>query len=254
MNRSILCACVLVLGGFARAEDDPKALIAKAIKAHGGSEKLAAIKAEEFKYRCKSHFGKTVHDQTVHSQYEGAERWHEVSVSMVMEKPQRITTIVDGNTGRLETLINDQQLGYKVDEVWVAEQRERMFSRWVTTLQPFLNKEIDFKLTALGEKKVKNRTLIGVKVSRAPHRDVALYFDTVDGLLALVEYTVVHVSGKNDKDAKTEKYTLHLSNYKAYSGVMQATKQLLETERDYRREMELTEYKTLDKLDDLLKR
>jgi hypothetical protein len=63
---------------------------------------------------------------------------------------------------------------------------ETKYADQVTLMTPLLDDK-KFQLSALGEKKVQNRPVIGVKVSATGHRDIELYFDKETGLLAKVK-------------------------------------------------------------------
>ena len=49
MRKVLGCALALVVAVGARAAEEPAAIVEKAIKAHGGKEKLAKVKAEQWK-------------------------------------------------------------------------------------------------------------------------------------------------------------------------------------------------------------
>src|SRR5439155_23443093 len=131
--------------------------------------------------------------------------------------------------GLLATKIGGQSLGYRVDDAWIAEEKEQNYSRWITSLQPLARQDTNFKLAALGESKIDDKPAVGLRVSSKEHRDVELFFDKKDGTLLKAAYTVKHVSVKNDpnKPAPDVKQEVFYSHYKDFDGIKKATKVLI---------------------------
>ncbi len=64
-----------------------------------------------------------------------------------------------------------------MDKENVDEQKEQLFADWTAFINPVALKTDAFKLAPLGETKVEDRTLVGVRASAKGRRDMNLYFD-----------------------------------------------------------------------------
>src|SRR5260370_37015563 len=95
ITSTLLPALFLLSAGVTRADDDPKAIVEKAIKAHGGAEKLMKYKASRMK-------GKGKVDTPV-----GELEFTQESASMLPDKIKEISEFeVMGQKVRTVTLIN----------------------------------------------------------------------------------------------------------------------------------------------------
>lgn len=257
--RSVLGVSLLFcLVSISRADEaaEVRAILAKAVKAHGGADKLAAVKAETWKTKGTTQSqGGQVYEQTIEWFVEGAAKARQVKVTDVAGKPQTIIRFINGDEGFIKTIIGEQTLGYLVGAPWVAEEKEQNYSRWITSLQPFARQDKGFTLAALGEFTFDGKPVVGIRVSGKEHRDVKLFFDKKEGLLLMAEFPVKHVSttgGGNEPEVKQEVF---YSDYKDFEGIKKPRKVIVKFDGRLYTEGELTEYKRLDKLeDDLFRR
>ena len=113
----------------------------------------------------------------------------------------------------------------------------------VQTLVPLLRDKA-YRLHALGEMKVGGRPAVGVRVESRGHKDVNLYFDKKTGLLAKVERRALDDAGK---EVTEESFC---SGYKDVGGVKLPMKVVVQHDGKKFLEMEFSEYRFLDKLDD----
>jgi hypothetical protein len=121
--------------------------------------------------------------------------------------------------------------------------KEELHAQQVETLVPLL-KDKAYKLHALGEAKVGGRPAVGVRVESKGHKDVNLYFDKKTGLLVKSERRAL-----DDAEKEVTEETFY-SNYKDVSGVKVPMKVVVHHDGKKHLEMEMTEYRFLDKLDD----
>lgn len=255
--RTMFSAVVLcIFASISRADEatELRAILDKALQAHGGAEKLAAITAETWKTKDVAHFKDQNFTSVTEWFVEGAARARKVTDTDVMGNSQRMVRALDGDKGLVATTIGAQSLGYRVDDVWIAEEKEQNYSRWIASLQPLARHDKSFNLAALGESKIDGRAAIGLRVSSQEHRDVELFFDKKDGTLVRAAYTVKHVGVQNDpnRPAPEVKEEVYYSHYKDFDGIKKATKVLIKFDGTLKTESELTEYKRLDKLEDNL--
>jgi hypothetical protein len=237
MSKSV-CAGVafgllLVLTGAGQADDkDCRAIIEKAIKATGGEKELAKYQAMTFKEK-GTYYG------------EGTPQPYTGKYAIVlpdrfrMEIEGAFTLVLDGNKGWISHGGQTQDL----NKEQLAEQKESQYAGWVSTLLPLV-KDKSFQLTPLGESKVGDRTVVGIKISHPGHQDVQVYFDKDSGVLAK---TIYHA--KNWRTGKETEMASTYGDYKPFDGVKFPTK--MDTKRDGKQyvEAQVEDVKPLEKPD-----
>jgi hypothetical protein len=240
--RRIVCltaALAVLAAGAARAEEktDSKAVIAKAIKAVGGEEKVAKQKAETFKGKGK-----------FYGMGDGIDYTGEWSV----QQPDKMRVEIKAGDFTFVRVINGDKAWAKfgdntqeADKDAVKEAKENMYAERVATLIPLV-KDKGFEFAALGEVKVGDKPAVGVRVSQKGHRDVNLFFDKDSGLLVKSE-TVV----KDEMDGGKEKTQETLfSDYKEFGGVKHPTNLTINRDGNKYVTLEISEMEPKDKIDD----
>jgi len=221
-----------------QADDkEAQALVAKAIKAHGGADALAKFTGSVAKFKGKFHGMGAAIDMTGEISSQGADKLKvDVSVEAGGQTFQ-IVTVFDGDKGWIRVGNNTMAL----DKDQIAETREQAHAGWVATLTPLTGK--GFTLATTGELVVKEKPALGVKVSAKGRRDVMLYFDKQTGMLVKYES---HVKDEGTGQEVTEE--AFVSAYKEVQGTKQAMK--FTTKRDGKLyvEGEVTDYQLVDKL------
>jgi hypothetical protein len=187
LDRILWSLGLLVLAGAAPAQDDPRALVKKAVKALGGEELLARRGASHT--RLKGSFvglgaaaapgGVRVSGETWTQP--GSQRMT-LTIEVAGEKTTLVRALHDGkgweqNLGTVKAMPADE----------LAEAMESAHVERVLSLLPLL-KDRSFTLKALGRTKVNGTELDGLKVSAAGYRDVTLYFDPATGHVRRAEY------------------------------------------------------------------
>jgi hypothetical protein len=183
----LAAALVPGLAGAAVAQDDPRPIIEKAVKALGGEELLARPCASHT--RVKSSFIGLPGSTTIPGIDFSGEVWSQAGsqrVSLVISLGDQKTTmmrVVHEGKGW-------QQNNEDVTDMSAAELAETKQSEYVDRVlgMLLLLKEKEFKLKALGKKKVDGAELVGVQVSSAGHPDVTVWFDPTTGLPNRAEY------------------------------------------------------------------
>jgi hypothetical protein len=221
-------------------DNDPKALVARAIKAHGGEEKLAHVKTTYVKGKGTVEVMGLSLEFTISGvvQQPGQSK-NEISFE-IMGMQVTVVHVFNGEKGWMK--LNNQVM--EVDKEHLAEMKEEMYEEQVQTLVPLL-KDKAFTLTALGEDKVNGKPALGVKVASKGHKDVDLYFDKQSGLV------VKSVRQSYDPNTKKEvsRETI-LSDYKDQNGLKFPSKMVMQMDGKKFLDMDVTEYKLIDKLDD----
>ncbi len=218
---------------------DAKAIIEKAIKAHGGHENLAKFTG-----------GTVTFKGTFYGMGEGLPMSGTVTVSGHDKQKIDLEIEVGGQKFAVVVVLAGQKGWTKFDKDVkemdaddVAEAREQAYAAWVATLSPLTGKQ--FQFTKIGEAEINNRKAIGVKVSSKGHRDVDLYFDKETFLLVKTE-TIV----KDDMSGKEMTEENFPSEYKDVQGTKQAMKFVVKRDGKLFLEGEASEVHLAEKIDD----
>jgi hypothetical protein len=235
---SLIIALLLFTSGTGRAADeDVKAIIDKAIKAHGGADKLNQDKASVAKNQGTIDLAggiKFTEETTVQ-----LDRIKSVLDLEVKGQTVRQTTVYNGEKAWLNVLNMTTELEGKALE----EVKESAYLLRVSRLTALKDKP--YELSALGEIKVNDRPAVGVKVSSKGHRDVNLFFDKETGLVAKIERR--GVDPMTEKEFTEERI---ITEYQEKDGVKFPKKAVINRDGKKFIELEVLEIKTRDKFED----
>jgi len=234
-----VCLCLALAGGLTLAqEDESRALIDKAIKAHGGEKALAKTKAGESKGKGTIHLMGGI-EFTADNYAQMPDKFKSVMRLTVMNMNITVTQGFDGK--KLWIQVNDKTMD--LDDKLVDTVKEALYAEHLATLVPLKDKGV--KLSPLGETKVEGRAAVGVQASSKGHKDVNLFFDkTTNMLLKLELRTVDPMSGQ---EVTQEKIYLE---YKDVDGAKTPSKLLVHQDGKKFLEMEISDIKVVDRLDD----
>ena len=128
----------------------------------------------------------------------------------------------------------------EIDADTLASEHQQMYAAYLATLLPLKDKE--YTLSLLGESKLGERTVVGVKVSHADRPAISLFFDKEKGWLLKAAFTakVQH---------REAKQIILYDDYRDSSGLKRPAKTAIW--RDGRPLVEATnsEFKPLDKVE-----
>jgi hypothetical protein len=229
--------CFLPVG--ARAQDETKAILDKAIKAHGGAEKLAKEMAAHTK--SKGTLSVAGMDLNITEEtFVHAGRLKSVLQLEAGGQTFNVTTVFNGEKAWVkEATGNTMELKDKLLE----ETKEAIY---LTRLARFVFlKDKGVELAPLGEAKVNGKPAVGVKVASKGHRDVNLYFDKESGLLTKIERQAL--DQMTGQDVTEERI---VPEYQDVDGVKVPKKVLVNRDGKKFVEVEILEVKFLDKFDD----
>jgi hypothetical protein len=241
LTPSLLGALLLAACPGARADDDQtKAILAKAIKAHGGEEALTKYKAGQVKAKGKIEILGGL-EFTQESSFMLPDKFKETVEMQAMGTKVRVVSGCNGSKLFIE--VNGKEL--PVDDKIKEHLKGAAYVMKVGELVPLV-KEKGFELSPLGEIKVQDRPAVGVRVSSKGHSDVSLYFDQDTGLLAKMEYrTVDQMSGKEITEER-----ILLEYEKAANEMPMPKRALIKHDGENFMEVEVLETKLYEKLDD----
>jgi len=184
MRTSLVPTLVLLVSCVAaRADDaaDARAVIQRAVTAHGGIDRLSKLKTQVRTMKGELNFGGAV-PATCEVSCELPDKCRCAYVLDKGNQKAQITLVINGDkswqggSGAIKEMTKQQQR--EVEE-------EILYVPWVTSLVAL--RDPAFELTALPPIKVADQPAEGVKVSRKGRPDVKLYFDKKTGLLVKAE-------------------------------------------------------------------
>jgi hypothetical protein len=240
MRRLLYSALALaVVAPAGRAQDDAKAVIEKAIKAHGGAEALDKYKAGRIKSKgvvTVAGMEITVAGTSVFQLPNQSKSQLEMEV---MGQKVPIVQLVNGDKVSLSVGGNKRE---ELTDAQIAEAKNALYLQTVYQLTPLLKEP--FTLKALGESKFQDKPVVGVQVSGKGQKDVKLYFDKESGLLVRLER--MGLEAVEMKEVPTEQV---FSDFKEFGGLKRPTKTVIFQDGKKFLESEVLEYQPLEKVD-----
>lgn len=246
MRKIVGVLSVLALLAFiipVRADEDAQVreIIARAIKAEGGSDNLKKFKGSVAKSKGKFYgFGDGV-EYTGETSLQLPNRQRIEIASKIGGQDFKFTQVVDGDKGW-------RKFGDKTEEMtkeMLEEAKEEMNAATITHLAFLSDKK--YQLSPLGEVKVGDHAAVGVRVERKGYRDVSLFFNKDSGLLLQMERR-----GKDLMSGEEYTATTRYDNYKKVEGMMVPHKLTLKHDGKLYVEGEILEVKLFEKLEDNL--
>ncbi len=212
--RRILCLAVFaLLPGLAAAGDaDPRAVIERAIKAHGGADALTkALNCTRADTGLKESVGRQIL----------------IAGTVTRSLPDRVRIKVEFDKKITMTFVFDGAKGWQQDgdnpstalpAARLKELREEAYVWWISTLVPLTKP--GFTLTSLPKVKIDGEPAVGVKVAHKGHADTKMYFYERNGLLAKVERRTPEGGTMVDKEYL-------YGGFKEFDGVLLPTREVV---------------------------
>jgi hypothetical protein len=252
MLRIVGVSCVLTLA-FAvprpargDAEADMRAVIAKAIQAHGGADNLKKYQAVRMKFKGQRDRRGEAVAFTGDSAFQLPDRLRMEIQTTAAGNRHKIVQVLNGDKGWVSLDGKTQNM----DGEMLSQIREQLYTDEVTRLTPLNDKA--FKLAPLDEKKVAGRDAVGVRVEHEGHRPIRLYFDKANGLLLKSEARVrseVRASKLGERNSEVDQEAFY-EDYRKVNGMQVAHRtRVLRDGRPFL-EAEATEVKVAEKLPD----
>jgi hypothetical protein len=233
----------LLLGGTVAAQETPRAIIEKAIEAHGGKERLSQIRADRVKVKGVLYDNKRGTPFTAETLVQLPAQFKNV-VEMTTDRKYTIVQVLNGD--KAYVTINGKP--EPVEEAALTDMRETLQLDRAVRLVPLLTDKT-FDLASVDEIKVNDRPAVGVKVTVKGRKEMRLYFDKETGLLAKTEHMVLVKDNKDGKfkEIRQEEY---YGDFKDLGGFKRPVKMQVVREGVKLMEMELIEAKYPDKIDE----
>jgi hypothetical protein len=230
---------IIAAAGLVRAQDDARAIVAKAVAAHGGEEKLGRLRADHVRvkgtlFQDDKEFpflGETI--VQLPSQFKN------VMELKVMGQNRKVVQVLNGEHGweSLDGQARDPEAAR------LSQMKEALYKDQLTRLTPLL-KDNAYQLTALKETKIKDRPAVGIKVASKGHKDANLWFDKENGLLIKAEYTTMN---NQKREVQQEEF---FSDFKEVGGIKRPMKVLALQDGKKFMEAEITDVQYPEKIAD----
>jgi hypothetical protein len=233
------------LGGSVRADDQAEArvILDRAVRALGGQANLAKFQGATWTAR-GTVFG---FDQEIAFtgglSLRGPDRFRlDADLTLTGQAvPIKYLIVFAGTKGWWK--INDNTMD--LDEPRLAEEREKTYRYWVTTLLPIGGGK--FKLSCLGEVRIGDHDAVGLLVSHPGHRDLDLFFDQKTGLLLK---SAMRVKDPAQGTEMTEE--IYYGDYQETDGLRHARTQTVKRDDKRYLEIEVSDFQPVEILDDSL--
>ena len=243
MSRLLCAVLVFALAPTAKAADDPKEVVAKAIKAHGGEEFLTKHKAAQGREKGKITLpGMAETEFTEESAYMLPDRFKQIIEMEIMGMKFTMTALIVGDKVTVEGKIANMTIDLGDDTKEAYKDVPHVLR--VSQLVPLL-KDKAYKLDLIGDDKVDDKPVVGVRVSAKDQKDVSMFFDKSTGLMMKLEYRTKGPDGNEVTETRLVKEYAKDNNgipYPKKTAVLHDGKTFLESEN--------VEHKYLEKLDD----
>ncbi len=232
-------AVVLAVGGSARADDkDAAAVLDKAIKALGGEEKLSKIKAASWKTKGTFTFGDNESAFTGETTVQGIDRQHGRFEGEFGGMKFVGITVLAGDKGWRKF----GDMGGELDKDALANAKRMAYLAYVpVTLVDLKGK--GFKIEAATEEKIGDKAVSVIKAIGPDGKDFTIAFDKESGLPVRQVAKVVGFMGEEFTQETT------FGDYKELGGIQKATKIVNKRDGEKFQEVQVTEFKVLDKVD-----
>ena len=234
---SLVVAVLLAAGAGARA-DDLQAILDKAVKAHGGAEKLAKQGTIQIKTKGTIEVagGLSFTDETIIQPPGQVKTNTQLDVN---GQTVTVSVVFDKDKGWVKT--GDKVMD--MDDKLLDEMKETVYLARVGRIVFLREKGADVSL--VGDDKVDGRDVVGIHVASKGHKDVNIYFDKQTGLMAkLTRQTLDAQTGQEVSEERI------IQEYQDVDGIKVAKKLLINRDGKKFLEAEVTDVQYLDKLDD----
>jgi hypothetical protein len=235
----LVSVAILFNSGFLRADDEPKAIIEKAIKAHGGEENLMKYKAGRMKGKGKAETPGGQLEFTQESAYMMPDKVKEITEFELKGTKYRTVTLINGDKASVE--VNGKETPLK--DNLKDGIKESVKHLQVTKLVPLREKK--FELSLVGDTIVQDKPAVTIRVSAKGMKDVNLSFDKKTNLLVKVEMRKIHP--EKGQEVNEERI---LTDYKIVDGMPVPRRVIVTYDGKAHIEVAVEEMKYLEKLDE----
>lgn len=241
--RTVLIATgfvTLLLGGRSsgQAPDAARAIIERAIQAHGGQERLAKHNAEKVKLRGTLFIRDQIIPFSADTTLQMPAQLKTVLEMTAAAQKHVLVQVVDGDRAG----VTENGKAIKVDAAALSEMRSAVQLQRAARLVPLLT-DRGCRMTVLEPIRVNERSAMGVRLSQRGCKDLLLYFDQELGLLVKSERQLEDGQGR---EVTEERF---YGDYKDMGGYIRPTRVIAKRGGKKVMEAVLLEARTYEKID-----
>jgi hypothetical protein len=205
MMAGVALGLLVAVTGPARAQDTPSEIVQKAIKAYGGPEKLAKLKAATVKSKGTITIAGSKIPFTKETIADLSGKFKETMDLNV--NGMKVVTRVSYNGSKAKIEANG--MAVPIPDSIAKEFSETAHMMKLSQLLPLADSSIE--LSSLGEEQVNGKPAVGIKVKSAGHRDLNLYFDKETKLTVKVAFRTVDF--QTQQEVTEERIVLEFQDY-----------------------------------------
>jgi outer membrane lipoprotein-sorting protein len=239
-----LASCLAVvcpLASYAQ-EDDAKAVLRKAIDAHGGEKLLLKYQAVTYKFKGNMEINGQKLNINGEFNIQKPDKLKSTMTIEIMDKMIPTVQVFNGKT--LWISAADQKTMEVKNKKVLAEFRANLHADGVGGgLIAMFNKT--HELSPIGIVKVKDQDAIGIRVSKKGDRDISLFFDKKTHQLVKSEMRALDLA--SGQEVSQESF---FSDFKKLDGITSPTRAVAHKDGKLFMEYEITDTQFLEKLDD----
>lgn len=190
-TRNVLAVLVLTLAPGLLAGQEPRAILERAVEAHGGMERLSRARADWIKIKGTLYVADKEVPFVGETTVQLPDRFKNVMQLTPPGGSYQLVQILNGD--RAHVAVGGQP--QKVSPTAAAEMRETLHLDRAIRLVPLL-RDPTFELAGTGESEVNGRKAVGLRVRARGKKELRLYFDRETSLLVKTEHTLEDGNGK----------------------------------------------------------
>ncbi len=230
---------LVLLAGPGLGQDTPQAIVDRAIKAHGGLERLTRAQADRIKVKGSLYINTEPVPFTGEIVVQLPSKQKQILVIQAKDRTHTLVQIYDGEQGYIS--VDDQP--QKPDPSAVAEMRESMALARIVRLVPLLT-DRSYQLSLLPEIKINGRPASGVKAEVKGRKPFLLYFDRETHFLVKTAHE------RDDGAGKVVRQEEFYSEFRDLSGFRRPIKMVVFRKGAKVMEAEMVEVKYFERIND----
>ncbi len=236
---AVLVALIMSGSSSIRADDqDPTAILDKAIMALGGEEKLSKATTVSWKSKGTYTFGGNDNEVSSRATLQGLDHYRSEFEGKFGQNDVKGVVVLNGDKGWHKFGEHETEL----DANAVASEKRTIYLNAIPTTLVQL-KGTEFKIEATEDENVGEKPTAGLKVTAPDGKDFKLYFDKETGLPVKLVARIA--------DPRRGEFTQEttFSDYKDFDGIKKATKVSSKRNGEKSADLEISEFKVLDNVD-----
>jgi hypothetical protein len=236
--RTLAAVVALSVPLVSHAQESPRAVLERAVAAHGGMEKLSAARSERLKLKGTIQVGSAAVPFTNEMALQLPGQYRSSVTITENGRAHTVVHLLDGD--KATVLINGQP--QPASGVHLAQLKQTLQLEHAVRLAPLLT-DPSYTLHPLPEVRYNTHVYVGVRVQGKGQRDVKLYFDKGTGLLVKTEHLL---DGPGGKDVLQEAF---YASHRDYNGRVRPAAVVVLRDGKKVMEAELVEARTVDRID-----